>query len=79
MASVYKVKYTETIDGDKENRNGTSKTVAATDAEVAIAKIKKAALAEKWDSEDDNGKKKVSRITAVQIDGVECVNEIDIA
>lgn len=84
MASVFSVKYAETINGDDGDPCRTT-TVAAKDAEAAIAKVRKSVVGTHWDDTIDDekrpGKTKKIRYTidSIAIIGVERVTDLDIA
>jgi hypothetical protein len=74
---VFKVSVSEITDSHKDTAERKDYVVASKDAESAIALVRKRVVGKPWEWRDDDGKKRLSRVTSLSVFGVEHVASLD--
>jgi len=75
---IWEVEFDGCCDGSKDGTREDPLWVLASGAEDAIARLRKARVGTTFKWEDEGGKTKTSKVTAIHIIAVECVGSIDV-
>lgn len=75
--NLYRVTVLEETDKNTENLDRETYTVVSANAEAAIARVRREVVGRSWRWDDDNGKQRTSKTTAITVLGVQMIATVD--